>query len=53
MEEENGKYLAKNIGAEKFLELDCDVSELFSMRCSVGTGGAETSAALCRGARSP
>lgn len=32
MEAENGKNLAKNIGAEKSLELDCEVSQLFSMR---------------------
>lgn len=53
MEEENGKNLAKNIGAEELLELDCEVSYFFSMRLSVGTGGAESAAGLSRGARRP
>lgn len=41
----------KNIGAGKLLELECEVS--FSMRLSVGTGGAETTAGFPRGARAP
>lgn len=47
------KIWQKNVGAEKFLEFDCEVSQLQRMRLCVGTGGAESTAGVSRGARSP
>lgn len=52
MEEENGKNLAKIWELKSYRSLTLR-SQFFSVRLSGGTGGAETTAGLSKGARSP